>query len=358
MSISQYKTTSGKTRWRVRYTRPDGTRTDKRGFTTKTAARQWEARTITGDVALGGKNEPPLGNYADTYIASLNRLAPGTANGYTTALTGHVLPRWGRTKPSEITRANVQRWITDEQFTRSVAGRNLAVLAGLLKVSGNSPDPTRDITKPRANFREHLYLTWPQLDLLADQSPHPGVVLTLGLTGVRWGELAGLRVRDYNHTRRELHVRQTASIIQNKLIIGPPKSGKSRTIMAPDTAADYLHEATKGRPLDAPIFPGPSGDYMRRPKGRSWFDGSKRRAHKIDETFPVALRLHDLRHTAASLMVQSGAHIKLVQHQLGHATASMTMDTYADLFPEDLGVLRDAMNSRFRGQNVGNEAAS
>lgn len=104
MSISQYKTSKGQTRYRVRYTRPDGTRTDKRGFTTKTAARQWEARTITGDVTLGNKHEPTINDLTDHYRASLASLAPGTAAGYTTALEGHVLPRWGRTKPSEITR--------------------------------------------------------------------------------------------------------------------------------------------------------------------------------------------------------------------------------------------------------------
>ena len=354
MSISQYKTSKGQTRWRVRYTRPDGTRTDKRGFTTKAAARQWEARTITGDVTLSGKNEPTINDLADLYLASLNRLAKGTANGYTTALHGHILPRWGRTRPSEITRANVQHWVTSEQFTWSVATRNLAVLAGVLTTSGYSDEATKGVTKPRKNFREHTYLTYPHLSLLAAKSPYPGIIYTLGLTGVRWGECAGARVKDYNPATRELHVVQTAGMIQGKLVIGRPKSGKSRIVMVPDQAADYLDEATRGRPGDAPVFPGPSGDYMKRPKGRSWYDGSKRRAHEADETFPEHMRLHDLRHTAASLMVQSGAHVKLVQHQLGHATASMTMDIYADLFPEDLSVLRDAMNLRFSGQNVGN----
>lgn len=354
MSISAYKTQSGKTRWRVRYTRPDGTRTDKRGFITKTAARQWEAQTITGDVTLGGKNEPTLNDLAPLYLASLSRLAKGTANGYTTTLNGHVLPRWGRTKPSEITRALVQQWITGEQFTWSVATRNLAVLAGILTVNGYSDDATKGVTKPRKNFREHTYLTWPQLELLASKSTYPGIIYTLGLTGVRWGECAGARVRDYSPQRRELHVVQTASMIQGKLVIGRPKSGKSRTIMVPDLAAGYIETAIANRPLDAPIFPGPDGDYMKRPRGRSWYDGAKKRAHEVDATFPTHMRLHDLRHTAASLMVQSGAHVKLVQHQLGHATASMTMDTYADLFPEDLGVLRDSMNARLGGQDVGN----
>lgn len=356
MSISQYKTSKGHTRYRVRYTRPDGTRTDKRGFTTKTAARQWEARTITGDVTLGNKHEPTINDLTDHYRASLASLAPGTAAGYTTALEGHVLPRWGRTKPSEITRTTVQQWVTGEGFTNSVAGRNLAVLAGILTVNGYDADATRNITKPRKNFRDHIYLPYPQLQLLAKHAPYPGIIYTLGLTGIRWGECAGARVKDYNPHRKELRVAQTAGMIQGKLVIGTPKSGKARTVIVPDVAANYLNESTSGRPADAPIFPGPNGDYMKRPRGRSWFDGSKRRAHDEDDTFPTAMRLHDLRHTAASLMVQSGAHVKLVQHQLGHASASMTMDTYADLFPEDLGMLREAMNLRFSGQNVGNAA--
>lgn len=354
MSISQYKTTKGQTRYRVRYTRPDGTRTDKRGFTTKTAARQWEARTITGDITLGNKHEPTISEISAHYRDTLTNLTPGTKAVYETALDNHIIPRWGRTKPSQITRANVQHWINDENYGRSVATRNLAVLTGILKHAGYPTDATQNITKPRRKHRDHIYLTYIQLALLATCSAYPGIIYTLGLTGIRWGELAGARVKDYNPARKELRIVQTASMVRGKLVIGRPKSGKARTVIVPDKAATYIEAAIRGRPADAPIFPGPDGGFMRRPKGRSWFDGAKRKAHAKDDSFPTELRIHDLRHTAASLMVQSGAHVKLVQHQLGHAAASMTMDTYADLFPEDLGVLRGAMNARFSGQNVGN----
>ncbi|AZA11980.1 tyrosine-type recombinase/integrase [Corynebacterium gerontici] len=57
--------------------------------------------------------------------------------------------------------------------------------------------------------------------------------------------------------------------------------------------------------------------------------------------------LHDLGHTAASLMVSSGANVKLVQRQLGHASAAMTLDTYASLFDADLGQLRWRMEAAF-----------
>jgi integrase len=56
---------------------------------------------------------------------------------------------------------------------------------------------------------------------------------------------------------------------------------------------------------------------------------------KADESFP-SITPHDLRHTAASLAISAGANVKAVQRMLGHAKASMTLDTYADLFDTDL----------------------
>jgi integrase len=65
------------------------------------------------------------------------------------------------------------------------------------------------------------------------------------------------------------------------------------------------------------------------------------------------LTLHDLRHTAASLMVRAGANVKAVQRQLGHKSAAMTLDTYADLFDDDLDSLSDSMSQMLLRENVG-----
>ena len=65
------------------------------------------------------------------------------------------------------------------------------------------------------------------------------------------------------------------------------------------------------------------------------------------------MTVHALRHTAASLMVRSGANVKAVQNQLGHASAAMTLDTYADLFDDDLDLVGDAMNRMLLEKNVG-----
>ena len=64
------------------------------------------------------------------------------------------------------------------------------------------------------------------------------------------------------------------------------------------------------------------------------------------------MTVHDLRHTAASLMVKAGANVKAVQRQLGHASAAMTLDVYADLFDDDLDAVGEAVNAMLL-ENVG-----
>ncbi len=69
-----------------------------------------------------------------------------------------------------------------------------------------------------------------------------------------------------------------------------------------------------------------------------------RRATRIDPTFP-RITPHDLRHTAASLAISAGANVKAVQRMLGHASAAMTLDTYADLFDDDLDQVAQALTT-------------
>jgi hypothetical protein len=72
------------------------------------------------------------------------------------------------------------------------------------------------------------------------------------------------------------------------------------------------------------------------------------RASIADETFPAGLTAHELRHTAASLMIASGAHVKTVQRQLGHKSAVMTLDLYGHPFPDDLDDVATRMSEGLR----------
>lgn len=80
-------------------------------------------------------------------------------------------------------------------------------------------------------------------------------------------------------------------------------------------------------------------------QGDGWFASARKRAVEVDPSFPDRLTLHDLRHAAASLAISAGAKVRAVQRMLGHASAAMTLDTYADLFDDDLDAVADALSA-------------
>lgn len=74
----------------------------------------------------------------------------------------------------------------------------------------------------------------------------------------------------------------------------------------------------------------------------SWLSGAVRRCQTVDKSFP-RVTAHSLRHAAASLAISAGANPKVVQRMLGHASAAMTLDVYADLFDSDLNAVAESV---------------
>jgi integrase len=135
--------------------------------------------------------------------------------------------------------------------------------------------------------------------------------------------------------RRRARVEQNAVQVGREIVVGTPKGHEARSVPLPRFLVDELELDMHGRAPNALVF-GDGVTYPYRPHSASgWFIQAVRRCQKIDPTFPT-LTLHDLRHTAASLTISAGAHVKAVQRMLGHASAAMTLDTYADLFDTDL----------------------
>jgi len=167
-------------------------------------------------------------------------------------------------------------------------------------------------------------------------------VLTAAYTGLRAGELAALKVKRLNLLRREVEVVEQATEVAGELVWGPPKSGETRTVRIPRFLADELGAYLVDRPHgpEALVFTAPDGGPLRQ---SSFVRGYIRPAVRA-AGLPEGLRFHDFRHTAASLMIASGANVKAVQRQLGHASAAMTLDVYAGLFPEDLDAVADRLD--------------
>ncbi len=113
----------------------------------------------------------------------------------------------------------------------------------------------------------------------------------------------------------------------------------------PRYVADALAHTAEGKGRDELLWPSQTGGYLAPPSSTdSWLSGAVARCQAADPTFP-RITAHALRHTAASLAISAGANVKVVQRMLGHASAAMTLDVYADLFESDLDTVADRLDS-------------
>lgn len=127
-------------------------------------------------------------------------------------------------------------------------------------------------------------------------------------------------------------------------MFGTPKTHGRRSVPFPQFLVDPIVEACEDREPDDLLFPSPNGDVIRAGNFRSrTLASAVQRVQQADPSFP-RVTPHDLRHTAASLALSSGANIKAIQGMLGHASATMTLDVYADLFPDDLDSVAAALD--------------
>jgi len=199
-----------------------------------------------------------------------------------------------------------------------------------------SASTCRVVARPEKRFLDARQVA----DLAEVAGPGALVVQFLAYTGLRWGELAALRVERVDLMRRRVHIAESVTELNDgRLDWGLPKDHERRWVPIPRFLVERLavHLACRS-PADW-VFPSPSGEVLRvRNARRAWFDRAATDAG-LDGLTP-----HELRHTAASLAVSAGANVKAVQRMLGHAKASMTLDVYADLFDDDLEAVAERLD--------------
>lgn len=353
-TITAYESAQGR-RYRVRYRKPDHSQTDKRGFRTKRDAEEFlhmvelsKARGSYVDPALARVN---VETWARDWLKSQAQLKPTTLVGYESALSKHIIPRWGRRSLSDIGYAEIQHWISDlsktlaPQTVRNIYAVFSLVFSFAVRDGRLVRNPAEGIQLPRRIKAKRGYLTHAQVHRLADEcGGSRTLVLFLAYTGLRWGEAAALRVRDVDFARRRVEVARAVSEPAGRIVFGTPKTHARRSVPFPQFLVDPIAEACEGREPDDLLFPSPNGDVIRAGNFRSrTLASAVQRVQQVDPSFP-RVTPHDLRHTAASLALSSGANIKAIQGMLGHASATMTLDVYADLFPDDLDSVAAALD--------------
>jgi len=177
------------------------------------------------------------------------------------------------------------------------------------------------------------------------------LLLTRGCAPASWSRSGFGRLDLLRRTARVVE----AAVEVSRLEWGPVKTHEARTVRMPRPVAEEVAASLAARPhnREALVFTAPMGGPLSRADFvRSYFKPSVRAANEAitrlpkdqrPAPLPEGLRFSDLRHSCASLLIAQGASVKAVQAQLGHATASITLDTYGHLFPSEMETLADRL---------------
>jgi integrase len=215
-------------------------------------------------------------------------------------------------------------------------------------------NPSEGLRLPRIVTKRRNYLTAEQVGALAAACGDYGdVILVLAFTGIRWGEMAALRVESLKMLRRRIDI--SAAITEPRGVVtwGTPKTHQRRWVPMPEVLLEPLAARCVGKAESDVVFTTSSGNVLRVSNFRDrYFAPALKAVREVHAGFPI-ITPHDLRHTAASLAISAGANPKAVQQMLGHASAAMTLDVYSDLFPDDLEAVGAAMNEKAVAAGVG-----
>jgi integrase len=368
-TVEKYETASGTKLYRVRFRTPDHRQTDKRGFRTKRDAQAW-ASQLEVDKRRGAYVAPAagrvqLGEYAREWLESKHKLKPSTRARYQVVVDGFI-QRHASVALGDISRQLVREWVADLSTTMAPASvhKTVGVLRQVLAMAVTENrlvlNPVNGVELPSVASLEQRFLTLAQLRMLADEAgQHRPLVYVLGTCGLRFGEVAELRWRDVDLHKLRIRVTRSVTLVDGQFVIGSPKNAHGRTVSLPRFVADLLQP---GEPT-ALVFPDSGGGHMRGSNvRRRWWSqavaAAKLFPRKVGDDIVYEFKLHELRHTAASLAIQAGANIKALQNMLGHESAGLTLDRYGHLYRSDVeavGVAINALLTRDCGQSVGTE---
>ncbi len=265
------------------------------------------------------------------------QVKPSTLRSYRSMLYGSLLPFFGNVPVASIKTADVQRYVAERMGSGvkpATVQKALVMLKGMLKQAVDwdylRVNPAQNVKAPRREHVEMDFLTPDEIPAFLDAfSPRwRPLFFTAIFTGMRLGELLALRWSDIDWHSSTIRVRRSV----DKGVFQEPKSRNSvRTVgMSPRLAGVLMDHKIEcaWSPSDL-VFCTADGGLIDQANLR----------HRV--FFPALeaaglrrMRIHDLRHTFASLLINQGENLKYVQQQLGHASITTTVDRYGHLMPD------------------------
>jgi integrase len=348
--ISKRVTSSGEARYEVRARGTDG-KERSRTFRTKKDAERYE-REHQAAVDRGVWIDPRAGRvtlsaWASEWQRTVVHLRPKTRKNYDVNLRNHILPVLGDYDLAKLTPSMLRGWLSDLAAKDGCRGKPMAagtvaqayrtlnrILSAAVDDELIGRNPLGGVQAPRVEPESMRFLTHDEVATLvaAIDSRYRAFVYVAAYSGLRAGELIALRRTDVDLLRRTIAVVGQVQYIDGRYIASPPKSAAGRRSVAlPRLVAEELDEHLRHLSDQSPsalLFPAPEGGYLHLDnfRKRVWLPA-------VEQAGLTPLRIHDLRHTCASLAIAAGADVKVLQRMLGHASAALTLDRYGHLLP-------------------------
>jgi integrase len=303
-------------------------------------------------------NNSPLAEFVDFWLPiAKGKLRATTYNIRVSSLNAHVLPAFGTTALSKLTKIKIQKWINELAKTRkpntikNIHQTILSVLGDAVEMELLARNPASRVILPKPVKRRYVVLDQHQAIQLFEAArgdPFEALYILALTTAMREGELFGLHWSDIDWEHQRLSVcRNLAQVTEGIEEFNPKTASSIRSIPLTKFALDALR---RHKTLQ-------TSRKLR--KGKLWedteyiftntFGRPMRRQNLLVHHFRPMLEraglpmipFHNLRHSTATLLLSMGVHPKVVQEILGHSSIKMTMDIYSHVMPT---ISRDAIS--------------
>jgi integrase len=330
----------------------------KGGFRTRKAAEA-ALRELSASVDAGRfveRSTKTVGDYLDEWLEVVRpRLRPTTWNSYRQSVA-HIKGRIGAVPLQSLAPLEVENLYKQLLATRGRNGRLLSpktvrgihvvlrkALADAERLGLVVRNAAAAAKPPVPAKYEHTTWTAEQLARFLDSiegERQAAAFVLLATTGMRRGEALGLRWSDVDLAAGRLSIVQTITTVRDKMVVSPPKTARSRRSVSldPGTVAalrDHRRRQNEERLRAGEAWAGASDLVFTNEVGEPVHPSALSRLFEssVHRSGLPRIRLHDLRHTYATVALAAGVHPKIVSERLGHATIAVTLDLYSHVTP-------------------------
>lgn len=379
--IKHRKTSTGAMRYDVRLRGPDG-KERSRTFRTKQEAKAYENAEIAqrnrGEWIDPRESARTFAEIAAEWFESNPAKRESSRARDEITLRCHLVPRFGPMPIGRIRPVDVQAWVNDATSRRAprTVRRDYGVLRAVVRYAEATDSigrsPCRGINLPKVAKLDRPMIATDDLHRMVDELGRHGLMATLGaVLGLRWGEVAGLRVRRIDFAEGTLTVaEQVVRDSRGASLLDSPKSDAgSRTLAVPPVLLDQLSAHIhvvhgEGASPQAFVFPNSTGGHLGYStwRQRVWDPAAQRAGlGEIDTSGGgerySGITFHDLRRANATALIGAGVDVKTAQHRLGHSDVRLTLDVYASAVDEADRSAAERIGSHFLGNDTPDETS-